>query len=935
MRRAGNPNATIHRAWAAAGGLWLWALVLSACPAVSSKPCSADADCPDGRCRRGACGPTCLDDGECGTDQTCQSGKCLMRPECARDDDCATGFTCTAGACLCQSDAACAANQACVLGQCQTQPRCRGDADCAGTGRRCEVTQGLCVPPCASAADCAPGLDPAIATALYQCFQGACSRHCLNDVTCGQGLICRDGLCEVSDCATMSDCLAGQYCTSATFGRCVEFKPCGSSSECSANTECRPFAQGQCPPGFPCQTPLCQELPTCLVDSDCGLAGNPLPGRDPAFCQDGHCQPTTTCADPVDCAAPLTCVGGLCVPGSCRGQLDCPSGEACVDGACGPAPAAGDIDRLRLTPKRATLEVGDTLRFSLVAFRLDGSSFPLAAGTFEVVDLAGAPSAAATVDATGLVTAVGPGELKIRGSVPGANVAAQEARLTVYAQVDGGRRVLVVEEASGLPIPGTVVRGCEQSLSEETCVAPIEATTSATGEALFPAFGPGPATFTAMSPAVRADGLPKYDRVSVVGVTAGDVYLPLSDNPVAGAAGFEASILFTDVHSTGAYWAGFAALSASDLPAVDLTALLGEPFYVNAPAIPQPVPVPGSVVLYTSPGLGIAREIKGQSYGLGQPGLRRSVAFAGRTALAQLASVRSVSVLAYAGALDYALQPETAVSLFPLVSDADDINGNGLCDDPTRCPGGTEQVPDYAHFARLSFTPRRQQNLRTEVVVPDVPASLDTVVVASVETSAEEGLFPLGFASGAAGVPQGGARPVDPIALRSGAPYGGAETATPGIWALATSAQAAGTSVSGDLTARLTHSATLPTRVLVDPFLPIAEGSTFTPATRAFSPGQPAWSDAALAGATLAELVISGADGRHRVYFALQADQTTVWVPQGPPGGGNDPAGEEAASVRVVVLDVAGVPADGVFTLARQNLGNLPEFLAGYSRFQL
>ncbi|MHB8878271.1 MAG: hypothetical protein ACYC8T_31635, partial [Myxococcaceae bacterium] len=200
--------------------LSLLASLTAACPAINASPCSTDGDCQGGRCRRGACGPVCLEDAECGTEQVCSGGKCLPRPECQKDGDCAQGFTCTGGLCQCTGDAACASNQSCVAGRCQTQERCTGDDDCAGTGRRCELTQGLCVPPCASASDCAPGMTAAVAAAIYQCFQGTCYRHCPNDLTCGQGLICKDGLCAIAGCKTMADCPTGQYCSSAVFGRC-------------------------------------------------------------------------------------------------------------------------------------------------------------------------------------------------------------------------------------------------------------------------------------------------------------------------------------------------------------------------------------------------------------------------------------------------------------------------------------------------------------------------------------------------------------------------------------------------------------------------------------------------------------------------------------------------------------------------------------------
>ena len=67
------------------------------------------------------------------------------------------------------------------------------------------------------------------------------------------------------------------------------------------------------------------------------------------------------------------------------------------------------------------LVVGGSLKLSLVAFTFGGESFPFITGSFSVVDASGAPSDAATVTASGEVTAVKagsgarPGEHRQRG----------------------------------------------------------------------------------------------------------------------------------------------------------------------------------------------------------------------------------------------------------------------------------------------------------------------------------------------------------------------------------------------------------------------------------------------------------------------------------------------------------------------------------------
>lgn len=904
--------------------LMMTASLLLGCPSVNSTPCDSDAQCnlATQRCRRGACGPICLNDGECGDAQVCRAGVCKPPPECTKDSECAIGFACTADKCGCVMDSACASNQTCVSGLCTAKKRCTADADCVGSGARCEVTQGLCLPICTLPADCAPGLDPRVALTIYSCSMGTCTRRCLNDVTCGgEGLICKSGLCGTADCKTLTDCAAGQFCSSATFGRCVAYKLCAIDAECGANFECKRFGTGQCPPGFDCTQKLCLEQPKCLIDGDC-ISAPPMPVQN-GYCSASHCQPALKCTSSPTCGAGKECVGGLCVPSTCRGHAECGPGKACVDGACVSAPLPGDIAALSLIPAAALLEVGDTLQVRLLAFRLDGSSYPLTAAAFTVNDEAGMPSSLATVDGAGVVTGVGAGKVVIKGSVAGSAAPAQEAKITIYPAVTAGRRLLVVDAATRLPISGVKVSGC-------LAAACTEVATDATGAALFPALGPGPATFTAVSQDQRADGLARYERASVLDTVQTDLYLPLRENPVHSAAGFNATINFSQVQTTGQYWAGLAAISAGDLPSVDLQLLLGENFTVQIPMIGQGVPVPGSVVLYTSPGFGIPQEVKGKSLGLGQAGtIRHAVAFAGRADLDAALALRSTQFLSYVGAFDYALQTNVTLTDRARVPDATDIDGDGLCTSTTKCPMGSEDVPDYANFTPMTFTPRREQKRRTEVVVPRLPSTLDTVVIAAAEVGNEGGLLPIGFSSVNAGAPgPDGTRPVPPVVLRSGAPYNGLEISTPGIWALA--GNNAGTAYSG----RLTRGPTLPSKVLMAPFLPVPANPSYQPAGRTFAPGQPQWSSVYSTGGELARVSLTGSQQRHVLYFAVASGQTSIVVPAAPSGPGTDPATQGTVKLEVVAVDLtSGTTADDVLGFKGVNLSTWVSAIDGYSRF--
>jgi hypothetical protein len=575
------------------------------------------------------------------------------------------------------------------------------------------------------------------------------------------------------------------------------------------------------------------------------------------------------------------------------------------------------------------LAVGGSVQLSLVAFTFTGESFPLASGTFSVVDGSGAPSDAATVTASGLVTAAKPGSVRIRAGVSNPGVVPAEATLTLLPALGPGRRVTVVDATTGRPLSGVEVLGCDAPPTTAACPAPVTVTTDASGAASFPTFSGATASFSAASSELRTDGYPRYDRVSVAATGARDVLLPLGENPVHGAAGFNAGIQFSEVHSTGPVWLGFSVLSAGDVPELDLTTLLGETFFITVPGLPQPLPAPGSAVLYAASGFGSPVELKGRSLGLGQPGRRAAVAFAGRTELTLAASLGSTDLLAYTGAMDYALQAFTPVPLRPRVPDTADLDADGLCSDASRCSQGTEELPDYFALPGFSHRPRREQLRRTEVVLPRLPSGLDTAIASAVELSPEAGLVPLGFASRTGGAPApDGTRPLEPLLLRSGAPYGGVEAGTPGVWVFATQVAQA----RGDTSGRILRAPLLPTRVQVPAFLPLPS-ATYNVTQRTFTPSPERWTALARAGADLARVTFTGARSRHVVLLPLLDGQPALRLPDSPPGNGEDPVTQELATGEVAALALsAGITPEDALDLMGANLTGLPLILDAYSR---
>lgn len=92
--------------------------------------------------------------------------------------------------------------------------------------------------------------------------------------------------------------------------------------------------------------------------------------------------------------------------------------------ACGDAAGPDAVARVDVTPAESTLWAGDTLRLAAVARRADGGALERA------VAWSSSNAAVATVDAAGLVTAVGPGEATVTATADGSR---GEATITVAA----------------------------------------------------------------------------------------------------------------------------------------------------------------------------------------------------------------------------------------------------------------------------------------------------------------------------------------------------------------------------------------------------------------------------------------------------------------------------------------------------------------------
>jgi hypothetical protein len=83
----------------------------------------------------------------------------------------------------------------------------------------------------------------------------------------------------------------------------------------------------------------------------------------------------------------------------------------------------------------------------------------------------------------------------------------------------------------------------------------------------------------------------------------------------------------------------------------------------------------------------------------------------------------------------------------------------------------------------------------------------------------------------------------------------------------------------------------------------------------------------------LARVTLTGAQGRHVVYFALDTSAGAVQVPDSPAGADADPAGQAGVSLEITALRLSeGLSAEGLLDAPGVNLLQLPVVLDAYSR---
>ena len=685
--------------------------VLSGCPPASSPPCDTDAECPEGRCRlRGVWARCVWTTPIAPAGQACAVGPAPARPECAAATDCAQGFSLHGGPVPVR------------LGLRRARPtRCAARAGATdASGAR---ATGLPVRPALrgdpgrlSARLChrrelrVRAWTPRWPALLYVCQGGACLRRCLNDASCGgQGLICEAGLCASADCATLADCPSGQYCTSATTGRAWSTARASLLASAPRTRTAAPSPRAAVRRGSTARQQICQELPRCLIDTDCTapalLPGGVLPALD-------------ACATGGPCPAGQLCVGAAVrAREAAEATPIVPRARRARTAPAARRPAASEISTLAISPRAAMLVVGGSVQLSLVAFTCTGRELPVhLSGSFTVVDASGAPSDAATVAPSGDVTAVRAGAVRVRAGVAGAAVTPVEATLTILPALAEGRRVTVVDASTGRPLSGVEVLGCDAPPADAPCPAPVTVTTDAQRHGLLPLLdGQHRELLRGLARAARGR-LPALRPRLGGGHEREGRAAPARREPGARGRGLQRGhpVLRGPLHRPAV-----ARLLACCPPETCRTWISprcwARPFFVTVPGLPQAVPVPGSTVAYAASGFGTPRGAQGRArWGSGsQGGGRRGGLRGADRARPVAANLGSTDLLAYTGAMDYALQAFTAVPPPPRVPDTTDLDGDGRAADTSRCPQGPEDVPDYFNLPGFSHRPRREQSRRT------------------------------------------------------------------------------------------------------------------------------------------------------------------------------------------------------------------------------
>ncbi|MBI5544079.1 MAG: hypothetical protein HY901_09340, partial [Deltaproteobacteria bacterium] len=312
-------------------------------------------------CTTGVPGMTCTHNSDCGLEETCQAGLCVIVRRCDTDLDCPVGASCSGATGTCVACPACEPGEVCLSGaclptscadrRCPTGQVCSDGAcrtpDCLGVICAGEQTcaRGTCLPtgcspsqPCHAGEVCSEGrcLDPACVGVTCAegegCAGGRCSPRECADRSCADGALCESGRCRSARCLGV-ECLGGALCGD---GQCLPIA-CAEGAQIVSCAPGRACLEGRC--GDPdCAGASCPEASLCVAGSCLPVACPSQPCGAGSVCAEGSCRPASCVG--VTCPAETACASGQCVPTACGG-VQCPLGRACINDVCVELACAG------------------------------------------------------------------------------------------------------------------------------------------------------------------------------------------------------------------------------------------------------------------------------------------------------------------------------------------------------------------------------------------------------------------------------------------------------------------------------------------------------------------------------------------------------------------------------------------------------------------
>jgi hypothetical protein len=172
-----------------------------------------------------------------------------------------------------------------------------------------------------------------------------CGAPCGSGLTCSTGGTCATDPCVGVTCNQPATCqvATGATCNGSTGTPVCTYPLAPVGTACTGGT-CN--ASGVCVPTDPCAGVVCNQPPTCFVDTGAtcsnGTCSYPTPAASGAACPGGTCNGSGTCVptDPcagVVCNQPPVCfvdTGATCSAGTCSYPTPAPSGTACPGGTC-------------------------------------------------------------------------------------------------------------------------------------------------------------------------------------------------------------------------------------------------------------------------------------------------------------------------------------------------------------------------------------------------------------------------------------------------------------------------------------------------------------------------------------------------------------------------------------------------------------------------